>query len=120
MSGVEILSIIEEPILLFNEEAFGITLFISVVISFFIGSYMAITESEWLYLPLLFIIGIAIGALLGLIAGAICYIETNEVETSYKVLVSDEVFLNEFLDKYEIIDQDGKIYTVREREKGEQ
>ena len=34
MSGVEILSVIEEPILLFNEEAFGITLFITSVIFF--------------------------------------------------------------------------------------
>lgn len=33
----------------------------------------------------------------------------------YKVIISDEVSMNEFLDKYEIIDQEGKIYTVRER-----
>lgn len=115
MSGVEILSIIEEPILLFNEEAFGITFFIAAVIFFFIGSYLSIAETEWLYFPIFFITGIIIGVLLGIPAGAICCTETDEVEISYKVTISDEVSLNEFLDKYEIIDQDGKIYTVKER-----
>lgn len=37
-------------------------------------------------------------------------------ETQYKVTVSDEVPMNEFLERYEIIDQEGKIYTVRERD----
>lgn len=34
----------------------------------------------------------------------------------YKVTISDEVSLNEFFNKYEIIDQEGKIYTVKEVE----
>jgi hypothetical protein len=115
MSGVEILSIIEKPVLLFNEEAFGIALFISVVIFFFVGSYMAITESEWIYFPLFSVAGIMIGVLLGLMIGGILAQKTDEVETTYKVIVSEEVSVNEFLDKYEIIDQEDKIYTVRER-----
>ena len=36
--------------------------------------------------------------------------------TEYKVTIDDSVSMNEFLDKYEIIDQEGKIYTVKERE----
>lgn len=115
MSGVEILSVIEEPVLLFNGEVFGITFFITLVVFFFIGSYLSITESEWIYFPIFLITGIIVGVLLAIPAGAIGCTETDEVETSYKVTVSDEVSLNEFLDKYEIIDQDGKIYTVKER-----
>jgi hypothetical protein len=38
----------------------------------------------------------------------------NHIE--YKVTIDDSVSMNEFLDKYEILDQEGKIYTVRERE----
>lgn len=34
----------------------------------------------------------------------------------YKVTIDDSVSMNDFLDKYEILDQEGKIYTVRERE----
>lgn len=37
-------------------------------------------------------------------------------EPHYKVIISDEVSMNEFLERYEIISQEGKIYTVRERE----
>ena len=115
MSGVEILSVIEEPILLFNEEAFGITFFISLVVFFFVGSYLSITESDWIYFPIFLITGIIVGVLLAIPAGGICCTESDEVEISYKVTVSEEVPLNEFLDKYEIIDQEGKIYTVKER-----
>jgi hypothetical protein len=115
MSGVEILSVIEEPILLFNEEAFGITFFITLVVFFFIGSYMAITESEWIYFIAIPILGIIAGVLLGLMIGGILAQKTDEVETTYKVIVSEEVSVNEFFDKYEIINQEGKIYTVKER-----
>lgn len=34
----------------------------------------------------------------------------------YKVIIDDSVSMNEFLDKYEILDQEGKIYIVKERE----
>ena len=50
--------------------------------------------------------------------GAICgfTIEkyTDTVPT-YKVIISDTVSLNEFYDKYEVLEQDGKIYTIKER-----
>ena len=39
----------------------------------------------------------------------------TKYETQYKVTISDEVSMNDFLERYEIIDQEGKIYTVRER-----
>ena len=44
---------------------------------------------------------------------------SNENDIShieYKVAIDDSVSMNEFLDKYEILDQEGKIYTVKERE----
>lgn len=37
-----------------------------------------------------------------------------EYETRYKITISDEVSMNDFLERYEILDQEGKIYTVRE------
>ena len=40
--------------------------------------------------------------------------EYSHVE--YEVTIDDSVSMNEFLDKYEILDQEGKIYTVKERE----
>lgn len=40
----------------------------------------------------------------------------EDIHTEYKVTIDDSVSMNEFLDKYEILDQEGKIYTVKERE----
>lgn len=34
----------------------------------------------------------------------------------YKVLIDDSVSLIEFVDKYEILDVEGQIYTVKEKE----
>ena len=36
-------------------------------------------------------------------------------EYKYKVTIDDTVSLNEFYEKYEIIDQEGKIYTIKFR-----
>ena len=66
--------------------------------------------------------GIFFGATVGLLLGAIVVFgnsprPTTEIDyIEYKVTISDEVGFNEFTEKYEIISQDGKIYTVRERE----
>lgn len=51
----------------------------------------------------------------------ICFIgvaiETNEiVDTKYQVIISEETKLDEFIEKYEILNQEGKIYTVREKD----
>jgi membrane protein YdbS with pleckstrin-like domain len=47
--------------------------------------------------------------------------ETNYLKEyshiEYKVTIDDSVSMNEFLDKYEVLDQEGKIYTVKERER---
>lgn len=40
----------------------------------------------------------------------------RESTPRYQVIVEDDVNFNEFLDKYKIIDQNGLIYTVEERE----
>ena len=55
--------------------------------------------------------GTFFGPLIGYSGG-----EPIEYETQYKITIDDSVSMTEFLDKYEIIEQDGKIYTVRERE----
>lgn len=53
------------------------------------------------------IIGISIGNTKGM--------EEVYDYTEYKVIVDDTVNMNEFMKKYEILDQDGEIYIVRER-----
>lgn len=49
------------------------------------------------------------------LAGGVFDVQTGEY-IKYKVTVSEEVSLSSFNDKYEIIDQEGKIYTVKEKD----
>lgn len=63
---------------------------------------------------------ILLSTMLGALAGFVCYLfsvhETDKLDyVEYKVTVSDEVNLNEFMDKYEILEQEGKIYVVKEK-----
>ena len=38
-------------------------------------------------------------------------------ETQYKVLISEEVSMTEFNERYEIVDQEGQIFTIKEKNK---
>ena len=44
-----------------------------------------------------------------------CLIPEDKYETHYQVTIDDSVSMNKFQDKYEIIEVEGKIYTIRER-----
>jgi hypothetical protein len=61
------------------------------------------------------LIGVLVGMIPFILIGAFT---TKPVtyETHYKVTIDSSVSMTEFMDKYDIIDQEGKIYTVRERE----
>lgn len=63
------------------------------------------------------IFGIVIGIFSGIVVGFLAGHESIpvEYETRYDVTISEDVSLIEFEEKYEIIDQNGKIYTVREK-----
>ena len=45
-------------------------------------------------------------------------VDTTEVP-EYKVTIDETVSFVEFNEKYEVIDQEGEIYTIRERESNE-
>lgn len=101
INGVEVLdkSEITEPALL------GIIIGVVIgIIANFILVYF--TDSEFL--------GWFVGAILCLVVMAISIHPTGKYE--YKVIITDEVSLNEFNEKYEITDQEGKIYTIRFKE----
>ena len=64
-------------------------------------------------------LGALVGLLIGMVAGRLFAVVVGIAELeyypTYKVTISDEVSMNEFMDKYEILNQDGKIYTIKER-----
>ena len=52
-----------------------------------------------------------------LFLGVFCTSTLNSmftIHTDKIVTIDDTVYFNEFFDRYEIVDQDGKLYTVRE------
>ena len=109
MDGVEILAtgtrLSEfEP----SAPAFVIVLAISMIIGLTVGvDEKSISFGLGLGIVLGFVGGFIIACLVGLV--------TLEEYPTYKVVISDTVSMNEFMDRYEIINQDGKIYTVKER-----
>ena len=116
MTGVEILAM-EEVATAFGWNIWG-TVFGFLVAALIFGLVGALVETaEGAESGLIvFISGTLIGGLLLGLAFGSTGGEPTAYETQYKITVSDEVPMNEFLERYEIIDQDGKIYTVRERD----
>ena len=119
MTGVEILNVTEHAIM---ERAWSwpmcFGLFIGIFgLCFLLGLIQGISDDEIL-------IGVMTGLIVGLIFALIlspiftAIFAEKEVgkEYHYKVTIDDSVSMNEFLNKYEILDQEGKIYTVKERE----
>ena len=115
MTGVDILSVEQVAIeYTYNWTSFWIGTGIIFLIFFIFGVVDSLHYNSldvlWQYV----IPGTALSLLFGAMMGWTCETPikyTNE----YKVTISDEVSMNDFIAKYEIIDQEGKIYTVRER-----
>ena len=119
MTGVEILNVTEHTIM---ESAWSWQMCFGLFIGFFglcmlIGIIQGFRDND-------IEAGIKAGLITGLIFAllgspfftALCSKEEVGKEYHYKVIIDDSVSMNEFLDKYEILDQEGKIYTVKERE----
>lgn len=117
MNGVEILNetqVVAEST--FNWTAFWIAGSIIFGIFIIIGIILSITDGPdrggWM---LIIGVGILMGLLFGFIFGMWCETPTK-YETHYQVIIDDSVSMNDFLDKYEIINTEGKILIIRERD----
>ena len=70
---------------------------------------------DWYDLIPFGILGLFAGCMFGLFAGGVWFPKILNYETQYQVTISDEVSMTEFYEHYEVIEQDGKIFTVREK-----
>lgn len=116
MAGVEILAL-EEVVTnyIFNWSFFGIVFAITFVIFIIVGILVSMSSSDWSNIK----IGIIFGLMFGTTLGAIFVVGERipvEYEDRYKVIISDEVSMNDFLSKYKIIEQEGRIFTVVEKD----
>lgn len=116
MNGVEILTsaqVVTETA--WNPTAFWITVFIVFFIFFIADIFMSCDTMEFTPLVVCIIVGVIYGCMFGTGMGALFEMPVT-YETQYKATISEEVPMTEFLEHYEVIDQDGKIFTVREKE----
>lgn len=105
MSGVEILN-------QYNDlREFGVLVFILGVIVFSVSIGCVVTGIEEVERP------VTIKGVIGIvIAITLFFITYNISVPHYQVTISEDVNFSEFADKYEIIEQEEKIYTVVERD----
>lgn len=116
MTGVEILAL-EEVVTkyVFNWSLFGIVLTVIFAIFVIVGTLVSMASSDWFNIK----IGVVLGLIIGLFIGALFGLGERipvEYEDQYKVVISDEVSMNDFLAKYKVVEQEGRIFTVVEKE----
>jgi hypothetical protein len=119
MQGVEILTSAQVATeFVFNWSEFWIVFGI-VTSLVFLSSLICLNDS-------ICVLGVLVGLTVSLILGGLVGVVIGEIngtpisyETQYKVTVSDEVSMTEFYEHYEVIEQDGKIFTIREKDNNE-
>lgn len=115
MKGVEILTSAQVATeSAWNPTAFWITAIIIFVIFVIAGIFTSCNEMGWTPLVVFALVGFILGGALGSVTG-LAFCHPVNYETQYKVTISDEVLMIDFYEHYEVIDQDGKIFTVREK-----
>ena len=115
MNGIEILSQKEVvTATAHNTDAVGIGVIATIVVMVIIGAFVAWNQGDGSYVILFILFGLVLSSITAvMIASTTSYPTTYE--THYKVTIDDNVSMNEFNEKYEIVSQEGKIYTIREK-----
>lgn len=112
MEGVTILNTIE---VMASTWGFSIVGLIIAILTLFIliGTIFSIIKNEVFITYFLspFVV-------FGFVISTMCFSSANEYfdHYEYQVIIDDSVSLVEFTEKYEILDQEGLIYTVKEKE----
>lgn len=116
MQGIEVLTTIQVATeWAFNWTVFWWTLGIIFGVSLIISIWYFVSEQyDWGIIPTLSITGIVLGSMVGALVGFVAE-EPITYETHYKVTISEEVSLKEFYEYYDVVEQDGKIFTIREK-----
>ncbi len=118
MNGVEILAAQEVVTeYAYNLAAFWIIFCVFLGVSMVVGIAAGTYKQDGSYIFCIVLFGIVFGTMFGLLAGA-GFQTPVSYTTEYKVTISDEVLMSDFFERYEIIDQEGKIFTVREKDGG--
>lgn len=116
MTGVEILNQFEVVTkTVFSWKSFWIGAILGAFLAIIVIACVMASDFYWECFGWMCLIAIPIVSIvLALIAGFLVAPTPVEYETHYEVSINEEVNMKEFMDKYEIIETRGSIYTVRE------
>ena len=117
MEGVTILNEFEVVTkTVFSGESFWWGALIGAIVGLVLAIILGLHEMDWLA----FFTGVGVyctilAVFFGLLLGFVLLPKPVEYETHYEVSIDENVNMQEFMDKYEIIETRGSIYTVREK-----
>lgn len=100
----------------YNSILDGVVFYIAAVIVFAVFIFIWAMMKDDLDCVMTWVISIPISLLLILIMVILLSLGNSAINTKYyEVTIDDSVNLNEFYDKYEIVGQNGKIFTIQEK-----
>ena len=117
MNGVTVLNEFEVVTkTVFSWESFWWGALVGVTIGLILAIVFGLSEVNWLA----FFMGVGVfcillGLSVGLLNGFVANPKPDEYETHYEVSINEDASMQEFMDKYEILETRGSIYTVREK-----
>lgn len=112
MQGVEILDITHKYACLTNPIWALILCIVAIIIC--IAGICTIGNDRVQKILISLTIPLTVGIIACLVGASI---ETDKIiDTKIKVIISEEVSMTEFYEQYDVIEQEGKIFTVREKE----
>lgn len=118
MDGVTILNqfeVITKTV--FSWKSFWIGALLGAILALIIILLIIASDFEWSTFGVMCAIFVPIVSIIfALLAGFLIGPTPVDYETHYEVSINEEVNMKEFMDKYEIIETRGSIYTVREKE----
>ena len=117
MEGITILNQFEVVTkTVFSWESFWWGALIGVGIGLIVAIIFGLSELNWdAFLLGLGVFCTLIGLFLALMGGFLVKPTPVEYETHYEVSINEDVSMQEFMEKYEIIETRGSIYTVKEK-----
>lgn len=115
MNGIEILSQSEAVAeLAYNWTAFSLVLIIMSTIGIVLGIIIGKQEKSYFIAAVIISLNISFGLIPSFIAGRE-YSTPVEYKTQYRVTIDETVSMIEFYERYEIVEQEGKIFTIEEK-----
>lgn len=109
MEGIEVLATIPEGTNLVAN--LPVAIIVGGIVWLGVGIWGA-TDSGSIILGLLS--GFLVGVMVFIVIAGISAKPTEFINT-YKVTISDDIKLNEFYEQYEVLEQEGKIFTIKEK-----